>query len=106
MISLSDASQKRFGNASAKRHLTTETSLCHGFAQVLDPMRDVLDSGGLVANFALDAQRPPVADALECLHELLDVRLTLAERHFLAPLALDRRPVRVLDVDTTDVRGQ
>src|SRR6266404_620633 len=74
--------------------------------QVANSVRDVRNSRGLVADFALDAERAAVADFLQRLHELLDVRLSASERHFLAPLSRYFRTVRVLDVDAADIGTQ
>ena len=53
-------------------------------------MGDVAQAAGLVADLALDDERPGVADLLERLHESLDVDLALAQGNFLAPLARRR----------------
>src|SRR5205807_4092387 len=79
------------------------SSFCQAFAQITNAVRNVGDALFLIAHFALDAQRPPIADFLERLHKLLDIRLPFAERHFLAPGAGHGRPVGILDVDATDV---
>src|SRR5262249_17936118 len=66
-------------------------------------VRDVRHALFLVAYLTLNAQRPAVADLLERLNEQLDVRLSLAERHFLAPRAGHLGPVGILYVNAADV---
>src|SRR5262249_22546501 len=73
---------------------------------ILDPVRNVADALFLGADLALDAQWPAIADFLQRLNKLLDVGLTLAQRHFLTPGAGDLRPVGVLDVDAANVGAE
>src|SRR5581483_2708141 len=86
--------------------MRSRMSIREALLQVADAVGDVGDALLLVADLALDAQRPAVADLLQSLHELADVRLPLAERHLFAPLAGHLRAVGVLDVDAADVRPE
>src|SRR5262245_29125883 len=81
-------------------------SLGQTLLQILHPVCDVGDALLLVANLAFDAQWTLVADLLQRLDELFDVRLTIAERHLLAPLARRGRAIRILDMDAADVGAE
>src|SRR5262249_35206077 len=83
-----------------------EGSLRQTLLQVVHPVRDVGDALLLVADLALDAQRTAVADLLQRPDELLDIGLTVAQRHLLAPLARRRRAVGVLHVYAADVGAE
>ena len=51
----------------------------------------------LIADFPLDAQRPPIADPPQRLDEQRNVDLPLAQGNFLAPGAGHGRPVGIFD---------
>ena len=70
------------------------------------PMGDVHHPALLVADFPLDVQRAVEFDIGQSFQKLRNVHFALAQRHFLAPLALDRRPVGVLQVHGADVLAQ
>src|SRR5579871_3774485 len=74
--------------------------------QVANPVSDIRETLLLIADLPLDAQRTAVAGLLQRLHKGADVYLTLPQRHFGAPLAGGRRPVRILHMDTADIGTQ
>src|ERR1041385_4518491 len=76
------------------------------FAQGADAVSDARDALLLVADLPLDAQRPAIADLLQRLYKLLDVRLPHSQRYLLTPRPRRDRPVGVLDVDAANVRAE
>src|SRR5438128_505893 len=74
--------------------------------EVPDAVRQVGDPLFLVADLALNAEWPAIADFLQGFHELLDVYLPLAERHLLAPGSRHFGAVRVFDMHAANVRAE
>src|SRR5262245_53479397 len=93
------------GPQTSRRRVSSRTAPLGGEAllQIADAVGDVGRALLLVADFALDAQRPAITDLLQRLNKLANVRFPLAQRHLVAPGPRDFGADRVLDVNAANV---